>query len=144
MDEAMPDQPDVPLEIVERLRAACRDLPEAYEEEAWVGVRWRIRQRTIAHVRPVRRDQLGHEPVYALAPDAEEPLYVMTFRSPSPEFEVLINSGPPFYRPGWGDDVVGMLLDADTDWDEVAELLTESYCVLAPKSLAAKVDRPAG
>jgi hypothetical protein len=28
------------------------------------------------------------------------------------------------------------------DWDEVAELLPESYCVLAPKKLAALVSRP--
>jgi hypothetical protein len=37
-----------------------------------------------------------------------------------------------------------MLLDATTDWTEVAELLTESYCVLAPKKLQALVDRPGG
>lgn len=38
--------------------------------------------------------------------------------------------------------MLGMVLDADTDWDEVGELLTESYCVQAPKRLAALVDRP--
>jgi hypothetical protein len=27
---------------------------------------------------------------------------------------------------------------------EVAELLTESYCVLAPRALVARVDRPSG
>jgi hypothetical protein len=32
------------------------------------------------------------------------------------------------------------VLDANTDWDEVAALLTRSYCVLAPKKLAALVD----
>jgi hypothetical protein len=35
-----------------------------------------------------------------------------------------------------------MVLDAAVDWDEVAELLTESYCVLAPKKLGELVDRP--
>jgi len=35
-----------------------------------------------------------------------------------------------------------MVLDEAVDWDEVAELLTDSYCVLAPKALAALVDRP--
>lgn len=35
------------------------------------------------------------------------------------------------------------MLDGDTDWDEVGELVTESYCVLAPKKLVALVDRPA-
>jgi hypothetical protein len=35
-----------------------------------------------------------------------------------------------------------MVLDDHTDWEEVAELMTESYCVLAPKKLVALVDRP--
>jgi hypothetical protein len=30
----------------------------------------------------------------------------------------------------------------DVDWHEVAELVTESYCVMAPPTLAARVDRP--
>ena len=34
---------------------------------------------------------------------------------------------------------MNMTLDADTDWTEVTELLAESYCVLAPKRLAARV-----
>ena len=34
------------------------------------------------------------------------------------------------------------VLDADTDWSEVAELVTESYCALAPKKLVALVHRP--
>ena len=25
-------------------------LPDAYEEEAWTGTRWKVRQRTFAHV----------------------------------------------------------------------------------------------
>jgi hypothetical protein len=35
-----------------------------------------------------------------------------------------------------------MVLDDATDWDEVAELVTESYCIMAPKKLVALVDRP--
>ncbi|CAM5405042.1 YjbR protein OS=Tsukamurella paurometabola (strain ATCC 8368 / DSM / CCUG 35730 / CIP 100753/ JCM 10117 / KCTC 9821 / NBRC 16120 / NCIMB 702349 / NCTC 13040) OX=521096 GN=Tpau_1755 PE=4 SV=1 [Tsukamurella paurometabola] len=34
------------------------------------------------------------------------------------------------------------MLDERTDWDEVAELLTDSYCVQAPESLASQVERP--
>jgi hypothetical protein len=37
---------------------------------------------------------------------------------------------------------MGLTLDAATDWDEVAELVVESYCVLAPRKLVALVDRP--
>jgi hypothetical protein len=50
--------------------------------------------------------------------------------------------GPPFFAPRWRGDEVGMVLDDDVDWDEVAELVTESYCILAPKKLVEMVDRP--
>lgn len=52
--------------------------------------------------------------------------------------------GHPFFKPDWGADVVGMVLDDGADWQEVAELLTESYRVLAPKRLAVTVDGPPG
>jgi hypothetical protein len=67
----------------------------------------------------------------------------MTFRASGPELDVLRSAGHPFFRPGWGTNVVGMVLEDDVDWTEVAELLTESYCVLAPKKLVALIDRPA-
>jgi hypothetical protein len=35
-----------------------------------------------------------------------------------------------------------MVLDDDTDWEERAELLTDSYCVQAPAALAEQVVRP--
>ena len=59
-----------------------------------------------------------------------------------PELEMLQHAGHPYFYAGWGRDVVGMVLEAATDWDEVGELLTESYCVLAPKKLSALVERP--
>lgn len=38
-----------------------------------------------------------------------------------------------------GPDVVGMVLDPDVDRTELAELLTESFCLLAPRRLASLV-----
>jgi predicted DNA-binding protein (MmcQ/YjbR family) len=35
-----------------------------------------------------------------------------------------------------------MVLDGDVDWDEVRELVTESFCLVAPKKLIAGLDRP--
>ena len=136
----MTDSDEVPTEIVERLRSMCLRLPEAYEEPAWVGTRWRIRKRTFAHVLTIDE---GHPAAYARAADAEGPISVITFRSPEPEFNALANAGHPYFRARWGRDVVGMVLEQDADWDELAELLTESYCVLAPKKLVVLVDRPA-
>jgi hypothetical protein len=39
-------------------------------------------------------------------------------------------------------EIVGVVFDAGVDWSEVGELVTESYCVLAPKKLMELVDRP--
>jgi hypothetical protein len=57
---------------------------------------------------------------------------------------MLMHAGHPFFYAGWGRDAIGLVLDDGTDWDEVDELLTESYCVMAPKQLVARVDRPPG
>ena len=43
----------VPEAWVERLARIALALPDAYQEEAWVGERWRVRGRTFAHVLPI-------------------------------------------------------------------------------------------
>ncbi|MGQ0803449.1 MAG: MmcQ/YjbR family DNA-binding protein [Actinomycetota bacterium] len=135
----MAEHADVPLEIVAKLRSVCLGLPEAYEEPAWVGTRWRIRTRTFAHVLTI---DSGWPPAYARAAGTNGPITVMMFRSSGPELNALRNAGHPFFGPRWRADEVGMVLDAVVDWDEVAELLTESYCALAPKRLVELVGRP--
>ena len=120
----------VPEDVEIRLREMCLELPDAYEERAWVGTRWMVRKRTFAHV-------LGVE-----VGDADA-VVVLSFRAAGDELETLRHAGHPFFVLGWGRDAMGMVLDSDTDWDEVRELVTESFCVLAPKMLVARVDRPA-
>ena len=139
----MPDPYDVPPTVLERLRGICAALPETYEEPAWVGVRWRVRKQTFAHVVQVDAASTpAFEPVKVLLDGPEASVCIVTFRSQGPELVALRNAGAPFFYAGWGRDVVGMVLEDRTDWDEVGELLTESYCVLAPKKLVALVDRP--
>jgi hypothetical protein len=129
---------DVPPEILDRLRPICRRLPEAYEEPAWIGVRWRIRTRTVAHV--YTPDPERH-PVYARqVVDGEAPT-VMTFRVPLDDLLGLTAGGFPFFRAPWGHNVAAVILGDHTDWTEIAELITESYCELAPKFLVARVVR---
>ena len=120
---------DVPPKVEALVRERCLGLPEAYEEPAWVGTRWKVRKRTFAHLLGVEMDT-GH-------------LVVLAVHSAGEELDVLRNAGHPYLQLGWGRDAVGLVVDADTDWDEVLELVTESYCVLAPKKLIALVDRPA-
>jgi hypothetical protein len=114
--------------VVDRLRALCLALPEATENPAWAGVQWRIRRRTFAHVLAVD------------FPDG--PVTALTFRSSGMELTALRTAGLPFFATAWGTDQVGLVLDDGTAWDDVAELVTESYCVLAPRKLVRLLDRP--
>ena len=132
---------DVAAEIVDRLRSVCLAFPEAYEESAWVGTRWRIRKKTFAHVLTI---DAGRPPGYARAAATDGPLTVLTFESSGPELAALSEAGDPFFKPPWRPTVVGMVLGARVDWDEVGELLTESYCIHAPKKLVELVERPTG
>lgn len=132
---------DLPPAVLDPVRAACLALPEVYEEPAWVGARWMVRRRTFAHLLPV---EPGRSPAFTRAVGSDEPATVLTFRSVSPELEVLRAMGPPFFPVPWGPDVVGMVLGEDADWAEVAELVTESYRVRAPRKLRELVDRGSG
>jgi hypothetical protein len=141
----VPEYADVPKRVVARLRKVCLALPDAYEEEAWTGLRWMVRRKTFAHVLTVEPESdSAHTRAALVTNRAPGPTTLVTFRSEGEELDVLRRAGHPFFYAGWGRNVVGMVLDADTDWDEVAEILTESYCVMAPKKLAALVDRPEG
>lgn len=128
MGEPRPKQVEVPEGIVERVRDACAQLPEANEERAWGGYRWRIRGSTLADLKAWELDDGRSTRV--------------TFHAAG-EGHHLIAMGHPFY-PGWGDGLIAMVLtdDEKTDWADVRELLTESYCLLAPKKLIAQLGLP--
>lgn len=123
----------MPPEILDRLRPICVGLPEAYEEPAWIGVRWRIRTRTFAHV---YSPDPGRYPVYAPYETGGEGPIVMTFRVP---VEDLRGLRFPYFKADWGQNVVGAVLGEHTDWAELAGLVTDSYCEMAPKFLVARV-----
>jgi hypothetical protein len=135
----MRDKPQVPSEVVERLRAICVAFPEVVEEPAWIGQRWRVSGKTFAHVAAIAD---GWPPAYVRAAGTAGPACVLTFESSGDELEVLSLAQHPFFKPPWRRTVIGLFIDDETDWTEVAELVTESYCVQAPKRLSAAVDRP--
>jgi hypothetical protein len=131
---------EIPRSIVERLRSICAELPECMQEPAWTGTRWRVGKQTFAHLVAVAD---GWPPAYARAAGTDGPAVVLTFQSSGEELQALSNGGHPYFRPPWRPGIVGMFVDAEeTDWAEVAELVTESYCLLAPQRLVARVPRP--
>jgi YjbR protein len=123
----MPERPLVPEEWVLRIGAILTALPECEEENAWVGTRWRVGAATVAHV-------FG----------GEDQLFRITFRGEPDEVIAFEHLGDPYFRASWGGNVIGLLLNDDTDWTELSELLTDSYCLQAPDRLASLVDRPTG
>ncbi|HQH07368.1 MAG TPA: MmcQ/YjbR family DNA-binding protein [Phycicoccus sp.] len=123
----MPDRPDVPDEMIDRIRAMAADLPECHEERAWVGTRWRVAGRTVAHV-------FG----------GEDGIFRITLRGDPEDVAAFEHLGPPYFRTEWGRNVIGMMLGDEstwtaTDWDEVGELVTISYLVQAPRRLKDEV-----
>lgn len=121
------ERPEVPGEWIDRLDRVFDDLPECSREGAWVGTRWRVGQATVAHV-------FG----------GEDQAFRIIFRAEASEVMAFEHLGPPYFRVGWGNDVVGIILDEDTDWAELREMLIDSYCVQAPERLASQVARPEG
>lgn len=111
--------------MAQRLVAIMSTLPQCEVEDAWVGVRWRVGQATVAHV-------FG----------GEDQLIRVTFRADADEVMAFQHLGEPYFRAEWGRDVVGLVLDERTDWEELAELLTDSYCIQAPDHLSRLVARP--
>jgi hypothetical protein len=119
-------------DVVRRLDAVAGALPEAYQEDAWTGVRWRIRTKTFAHVMVA---QEGYESAYRDITGDSTERTALTFRATGDELLALVHAGLPFYKPPWSPTIVGVVLDDDTDWTEIGELVTESYRCCAPQKL---------
>ncbi len=124
---ALADRPLVPEEWVLRIEGILGVLPRCRQESAWTGTRWRVGSATVAHV-------FG----------GEDQVFRITFRGDPDEVAAFEHLGDPYFRSGWGANAIGMTLDDDAgiDWAELGELLTDSYCLQAPASLAAQVARP--
>jgi predicted DNA-binding protein (MmcQ/YjbR family) len=105
---------------LERMRRIALALPEATEELTWDEVNFRVRKKIFAF--PGRGSSL------CVKADPEE----------LPALLADERFSPPAYlaRAGW---VLLDLTAAPVDWAEVEELITTSFCLIAPKRLAAQV-----
>jgi YjbR len=131
----MPGQVEVPADMVERVRMICLALPEVTVRVDYsltttrsTALSFDIRRRSFCLL--VAREGRTGKPV---------PLLVL--RADPDEREALLAIGRPFFAPPRaGPGRIGVLLHNDTDWEEIRELVTESYRVLAPKKLTALLD----
>jgi predicted DNA-binding protein (MmcQ/YjbR family) len=115
--------PPLPRPVLERARVVCLALPEAVEVQTDPGCEFRIRRRTFAYVFSVE-DPSGR--THAMLACRAEP----------EERAALLAGGHPFFASGTAIDRIGVVLESDTDWDELGELITDSYRIVAPKKLA--------
>lgn len=111
--------------VIERLRAICLDFPEALERETWEAPTYRVRDKIFA----MQRSNEGQIELWCKAnPGVQE---MLVAAEPDRYFV------PPYVGPkGW----IGIRLDGEVDWDDVADLVSESYRLIAPKRLVNALD----
>jgi YjbR len=122
----MSHRPQPPEAITEAVRRICADLPDVTEHDAWTGISWRTGTKTFAHIVQI---DAGWPPIYASAFATPGPVTVITFQAEPNEREALAHLGPPFYLPSWRPGIVGARITAETDWIELAELITDSHTI---------------
>jgi hypothetical protein len=112
-----------------RLRALAADLPEVTERVSHGSVTFFVRgKRTLAYLSD---DHHGDGRLALIYP-----------APPGVQAEVLAADPERFFRPpyvghrGW----IGLRLDLDPDWDEVADVLEEAYRTVAPVTLVRQLD----
>jgi predicted DNA-binding protein (MmcQ/YjbR family) len=117
------ETPDAPAQALPR-------LPEAHEVEAWGEPTFRVRNKLFAmYASADMHHGEGRPAVWCKAAPGNQSLMV---RAAPQRFFV-----PPYVGPsGW----VGIWLDGAVDWAELADLLRDSYRLVAPKRLRALLD----
>ncbi|MEY2581893.1 MAG: hypothetical protein QOE09_1742 [Ilumatobacteraceae bacterium] len=105
-----------------RMRKIALGLPEATEEVTWgTDINFRVRKKIFAFP--------GQGGSLTVKADREE--------LPALLGDSRFTPAPYLARGGW---VRMDLSTATPDWDEIDELIRTSYCLIAPKKLAAQVD----
>lgn len=122
--------PNVAEVALERTQAIVARLPDVERSDNPLGCYFLVRRKIFAQVATAidRRGQPAT--IVAMRPDPEER-------------EALIAMGHPYFSRGPWDERLGriaVLIEAATDWDEIADLVIDSYRLTAPKKLVAQLD----
>ena len=120
---------DIPKSYMKKMRDICLALLDAVEKETWGHPTFRVRDKIFGG--------LG-----AYESDDGEFVVTTSMKAAPGEQQSLLAEGHPFFMPqyvgskGW----IGMVIDDDTDWDEVVELVQDSFRAIAPKRVTALLD----
>ncbi|HMU79297.1 MAG TPA: MmcQ/YjbR family DNA-binding protein [Microthrixaceae bacterium] len=111
------------------VRRICLDLPEATEKLSHSSPTFFVRRTFVMFHDDHHGD--GRLAIWCAAPDGAQALMV---ESEPERFFV-----PPYVgHRGW----LGVRLDVDVDWDEVAAIVEDAYRTVAPRKLVAMLDAP--
>jgi hypothetical protein len=116
---------------LERIRKICLALPEVTERLSHSSPAWFIRGRkTLA--------------MYADDHHGDGRLAIWCPAAPGVQEAMIQEDAERFFRPayvgpsGW----LGVRLDIDPDWDEIAAIIEDAYRKVGPKRLVALLDPP--
>jgi hypothetical protein len=114
--------------IEDRVRAICLSLPDATEKVSHGALAFFAKKQFVALWADGHHDHHFPHLWCAAPPGAQEHLVAA---DPDRVFR------PPYVgHRGW----IGVRLDRDVDWDEVAELCEDAYRAVAPATLVARLD----
>jgi hypothetical protein len=118
-------------DAVQRLRDICLALPEVTERPSHGEPSWFVRGRTTL----VTLDDHHH---------GADHLAFWCAAAPGVQEELVHTEPDRFFRPPYvgGRGWIGVRIDHDVDWDEVARIVADAFRVVAPKRLAARLDQP--
>ena len=111
---------------IARLRSVCMALPEVSERPSHGSPAWFVQGRKTLATLDDHHHGFDHVAFWCPAP-------------PGVQAELVDLEPDRFFRPpyvghrGW----VGVRIDRDPDWDEVARILEEAYRLVAPRKLVA-------
>ncbi len=122
-----------------RVRELCLALPETSERLSHGAPTFFIRDKKSFVMYHDDHHGDGRVALWCAAPPGAQEELLEAERSaddePDPETERFFR--PPYVgHRGW----IGVRLDRDVGWDEVAAVVREAYLAVAPKQLAARVD----
>lgn len=122
------------LVALERTQAIVARFPDVERSDNPLGCYFLVRRRIFAQV------------ATTIDPGGQ-PATIVVMRPDPEERQALIAIGHPYFSRGPWDERLGriaVVIEVTTDWDEIAELVTDSYRVTAPKKLVARLDATGG
>jgi hypothetical protein len=122
----------MPADLAENMRAICLALPEVTERLSHGAPTWFVRGKN------------AFVTLWADGHHANESPHLWCASAAGVQEELVAADPLKFFRPPYvgGRGWLGVRLDRDLDWAEIAELCQDAYRAIAPARLIAQLHRP--